>query len=368
LQFCSLVINYDLPWNPQRVEQRIGRCHRYGQQHDVVVINFLNERNQADRRVLELLTEKFNLFNGIFGASDDVLGTIESGVDFEKRILTIYQQCRTPDEIDFAFKALQTEMDAHIQTRMTDTRKLLLENFDEDVHERLRVQLSDAKAQLDRFSKRFWALTRFMLQERATFEEETLIFDLHHAPSPDISNGRYHLISKSAPRVVPIAQSLLAAQPRTDYGKFLYRLSHPLGEFVIDRAKELNTPVEKIVFDVSNHPTRLHVVETLRGKRGFLSLTALAIDSYEREEHLLFSAIDGKGQPIEHETCEKIFSCAGISAGTSAVPEAIVKRLMAEAERHAKATVSQSLEANNRHFSEAREKLEKWAEDIIVVV
>src|SRR5690606_921534 len=42
LQFCSLVLNYDLPWNPQRIEQRIGRCHRYGQKHDVVVINFLN--------------------------------------------------------------------------------------------------------------------------------------------------------------------------------------------------------------------------------------------------------------------------------------------------------------------------------------
>src|SRR5689334_12435345 len=69
LQFCSLVINYDLPWNPQRIEQRIGRCHRYGQKHDVVVINFLNERNEADRRVLELLTEKFSLFNGVFGAS-----------------------------------------------------------------------------------------------------------------------------------------------------------------------------------------------------------------------------------------------------------------------------------------------------------
>src|SRR5690606_31740264 len=92
LQFCSLVINYDLPWNPQRIEQRIGRCHRYGQKHDVVVINFLNERNEADRRVLELLEQKFNLFSGVFGASDEVLGTIESGVDFEKRIAEIYQK------------------------------------------------------------------------------------------------------------------------------------------------------------------------------------------------------------------------------------------------------------------------------------
>ena len=76
LQFCSLVINYDLPWNPQRIEQRIGRCHRYGQKHDVVVINFLNERNAADQRVVELLGEKFNLFSGVFGATDEVLGTL----------------------------------------------------------------------------------------------------------------------------------------------------------------------------------------------------------------------------------------------------------------------------------------------------
>jgi superfamily II DNA/RNA helicase len=105
LQFCSLVINYGLPWNPQRIEQRIGRCHRYGQKYDVVVINFLNERNEADRRVLELLAEKFNLFSGVFGASDEVLGTIESGVDFEKRILAIYQECRTPKQIEAAFLA-----------------------------------------------------------------------------------------------------------------------------------------------------------------------------------------------------------------------------------------------------------------------
>lgn len=78
LQFCSLVVNFDLPWNPQRIEQRIGRCHRYGQKHDVVVVNFLNRRNQADERVFELLSEKFNLFDGVFGASDQVLGALES--------------------------------------------------------------------------------------------------------------------------------------------------------------------------------------------------------------------------------------------------------------------------------------------------
>ncbi len=64
------------------------------------------------------ISEKFKLFSGVFGASDDVLGSIESGVDFEKRILGIYQQCRTPAEIDAAaFKLLQREMDEQIRTR-----------------------------------------------------------------------------------------------------------------------------------------------------------------------------------------------------------------------------------------------------------
>ena len=333
IQFCSLVINYDLPWNPQRVEQRIGRCHRYGQQHDVVVINFLNERNEADRRVLELLTEKFNLFNGVFGASDDVLGSIESGVDFEKRILSIYQECRTPAEIDMAFKTLQAEMDERIQARMTDTRKLLLENFDEEVHERLRIQLSDAKAQLDRFSKRFWSLTHFMLQECAQFDDAALAFDLTQPPTQAIAAGRYHLISKSTPSAIPhplpagvgihtipgdnkphtseTAEAEETSQEaRAEYGTFLYRLSHPLGEFVIDQAKALDTPPARIVFNVSQHATRLHIIEALRGKHGYLALTALAIESYEREEHLLFSAIDDQGLPLEQETCEKLFNCS----------------------------------------------------------
>ena len=69
LQFCNLVVNYDLPWNPQRIEQRIGRCHRYGQKFDVVVVNFLNKKNAADLRVYQLLDQKFRLFNGVFGAA-----------------------------------------------------------------------------------------------------------------------------------------------------------------------------------------------------------------------------------------------------------------------------------------------------------
>jgi len=362
LQFCSLVINYDLPWNPQRIEQRIGRCHRYGQRHDVVVINFLNERNQADRRVLELLGEKFNLFSGVFGASDEVLGTIDSGVDFEKRILAIYQECRTPEEIDSAFRTLQAEMDEQIRTRMDDTRRTLFEHFDEDVHQRLRLQLDDAKAQLDRFGQRFWSLTRFILDGRARFDDNALAFDLERSPRTEIAPGRYHLISKSHPK------STLGADDNgtEEQSQFLYRLSHPLGEHVVESAKAIATPSAQIVFDVANHPTRIHAVEALRGKNGFLTLTRLVVESYEREEYLLFSGFDNAGASLDQETMEKLFICSGQLKGDASIPSAEQQRLGAEAERHAKATVSRSLEQNSVHFNQAREKLEKWADDMVL--
>jgi len=358
LQFCSLVVNYDLPWNPQRIEQRIGRCHRYGQKHDVVVINFLNERNEADRRVLELLTEKFSLFNGVFGASDEVLGSIESGVDFEKRILAIYQECRTPEAIDAAFRALQAEMDEQIRSRLDDTRRALFEHFDEDVHQRLRLRLADARAQLDRVGRRFWSLTRFMLADRARFDEAALAFDLDRPPREDIPRGRYHLISKSHPHVDDGG----AGEP----SRFLYRLSHPLGEHVIEQGKAVATPAAEIAFDVSRHPTRLAVVEALRGRRGYLTLSRLTVDSYDREEYLLFSGFADAGAALDQETMEKLFLCSGRVVGANGTPERETQRLAGEAGRHAKATVSRSLEQNSKHFHEAREKLEKWADDMVL--
>jgi len=362
LQFCSLVVNYDLPWNPQRIEQRIGRCHRYGQRHDVVVINFLNERNEADRRVLELLTEKFSLFNGVFGASDQVLGSLESGVDFEKRILAIYQECRTPEAIDAAFHALQAEMDEQIRSRLDDTRRVLLEHFDEDVHQRLRLQLADTRAQLDRVGQRFWSLTRFMLGDRARFDETVLAFDLHRPPRDDIAPGRYHLISKGHAHMGVDGGANSGEEP----GRFLYRLSHPLGEYVVESGKALETPVAEIVFDVTNHPTKLTVVEALRGRRGHMTLTRLTVDSYDREEYLLFSGFEDGGTALDAETMEKIFLCGGRVVGTDGIPDRETQRLANEAERHAKATVSRSLEENSKHFHEAREKLEKWADDMVL--
>ncbi len=350
LQFCSLVLNYDLPWNPQRIEQRIGRCHRYGQKHDVVVINFLNERNEADRRVHELLSEKFNLFNGVFGASDEVLGSIESGVDFERRVLAIYQQCRSTDEIDAAFKQLQHEMEESIKVRMDDTRKVLMEQFDEDVHGRLKMRLSDARTNLDRIGRLFWTLTRFILSDYAAFDDDALTMDLERPPKNEFKSGRYHLISKSQPNVP---------------GDFLYRLSHPLGEWVIDAGKNCPAPVARVSFDVSHYPVKLSMIEALKGQSGWLHLQHLAIDSFDREEQLLFSAFTESGKSLDQETCERLFYCSATTEPLDGIAEGAKTRLGVECSLHAEAAVAVSLEDNNKLFSEERERLEKWAEDMV---
>ena len=351
MQFCSLVINYDLPWNPQRIEQRIGRCHRYGQKHDVVVVNFLNERNEADRRVHELLSEKFNLFDGVFGASDEVLGQIESGVDFEKRILSIYQRCRTPEEITAAFEQLQSEMDESIQSKMDETRQVLMEHFDEDVHAKLKMRLDDAKANLDRVGREFWSLTKVVLDKHASFSDDTLTFLLEQSPMEACKAGKYHLISKEQQNVT---------------GDYLYRLSHPLGEWSIGRGKEIETPVAKVKFDVSNYPAKVSLVEALKGKTGWLTLQRLVINSFDREEYLLFSAMDESGKSIDQETCQKLFHCNARVGESKDIVSDVVGRLKKESKLHAEATTAKSLEGNNALFNEERERLEKWSEDMVL--
>ncbi|GAB6267998.1 MAG: SNF2-related protein [Smithella sp.] len=350
LQFCSAIINFDLPWNPQRIEQRIGRCHRYGQKHDVVVINFLNERNEADRRVYELLEQKFNLFTGVFGASDDVLGAIDAGIDFERRILEIYQQCRTASEIRAAFKKLQAQLDDQIQTKMRDTRKILMEHFDEDVHERLKINIAGTREKLDRIGRLFWAVTKHALIHHADFDDKALAFQLNKTPMEEIPTGRYHMISKKQENIP---------------GTYLYRLSHPLGEHVLTECKSLTCPPAKLTFDISGHATRIALVEKIKNHSGWLKLQHLRIDSFDTEEYLLFSAVDDQGKSIDQETCQKLFNCEGtVDAQLPAMNDKERQRLDDDCRRHSDATIAVNLENNNKHYQEACIQLDKWAEDM----
>lgn len=352
LQFCSLVINYDLPWNPQRVEQRIGRCHRYGQKHDVVVINFLNKKNEADKRVLELLSDKFHLFDGLFGASDEVLGRIESGVDFEKRIAEIYNECRSEQEITQAFDALQKDLEESINTRMDETKDKLLEHFDEQIHELLKIQHEKAEQQLDRMQRLFWQLSEHLLQQYARFDTDALSFTLHSAPAAKIPIGRYELIQKGK---------------AADSNQFLYRMGHPLGEHVLDKGRRLITPIAEIVFDLSKHPSKISMLANTNEKTGWLELNQLTLQSFASEEHLVFTAVTDNGKVLDEEFCELLFRLHGQVADEEPnIASALDKQLATTAKRQLDARLSKALDENNEYFKRERLKLEAWAADMLL--
>ena len=350
LQFCSLVVNYDLPWNPQRIEQRIGRCHRYGQQHDVVVINFLNRANAADQRVFELLSEKFQLFQGLFGSSDEVLGALESGVDFERRIAGIYQSCRTPEEIDRAFAALQAELEEQIGTRMADTRTKLLEHFDAEVRERLRVSQEASAAYLDQAHRCFWNLTRHELAECATFDDNRLSFYLEQAPTecPDAESGLYQFLTPSS--VSGAGQG--------------YRLGHPLAEALVARAKSRPLPAASIQFRYSDFNGRIGLLEEQRGCSGWLAFSRLSVDALEEEDRLLFALLDATGQPLLPDLGPKLFQVPGTWKAATDAPPHITQALETGLHSQQKSALLEIEQRNARFFDEELEKLERWADDM----
>jgi superfamily II DNA/RNA helicase len=88
LQFCNHMINYDLPWNPMRLEQRIGRIHRYGQDRDVHIYNFAI-KGTIEEHIMSLLYDKIYLFEQVIGELDDILAELDIE-DMEEEIQTIF--------------------------------------------------------------------------------------------------------------------------------------------------------------------------------------------------------------------------------------------------------------------------------------
>jgi SNF2 family DNA or RNA helicase len=347
LQFCSLVINYDLPWNPQRIEQRIGRCHRYGQRHDVVVINFVNRKNAADERVYKLLDEKFKLFKGVFGASDEVLGSIESGMDFEKRIAAIYQTCRTTDEINTAFDNLQKEMDESIQSNLSETRQKLLENFDTEVHEKLKVNKKESQAHLDTYERWLWEVTRFYLGDDADFSEKEYSFTLKKNPFPgeNIDAGPYK-----------IGKNVEDAH--------IYRPGHSLAQKILAEIKSSETPVAEIAFDYKNNKSIISALVPLIGKQGALKMSNFSVGSFEEEDRLLATAVDASGEHIEQDIIKKLFSLPA----SKVMPATVTEGERNDLDRLEKDSVNlvseQIMKRNGEFFEQEVDKLDRWAEDM----
>ena len=346
LQFCSLVVNFDMPWNPQRIEQRIGRCHRYGQKHDVVVVNFVNQNNIADNRVYELLDSKFNLFDGVFGCSDEVLGAIDSGVGFEKRLNQIYQTCRTAQEIEAAFDELQKELEDVINERLKKTHRSLLENFDEEVVQKLKMRHIDDTKRVNTYNRTFWLLTNSVLSNQITeVDDNAMTFVLPNSPLPSIPNGRYILNKNSGE-------------------SHQLRIGHPLGEYIINEARKASATPLDICFRLDGHPIRKSLLEEQRGHSGV---------SY------VYKVVSWN----EHESQEDIICCTKNDVGVSLPDDFVRALLQVVPESYESTTITddasvadeletkltklkESLsERTNEYIVFEIDKFESWSEDVI---
>ena len=339
LQFCSLLINYDLPWNPQRVEQRIGRVHRYGQKNDVVVVNFINKGNRADERVFELLSEKFRLFEGVFGASDEILGSIESGVDIERHIHEIYQRCKSSDQIDAEFDLLQARFKTELEARTQETRRSVLENLDVDVVKHLNLTKERTEQHLNDYQEKLLLLARMMLPG-AHFEAHRVRHDGHW-------------------------YDVRWQESEQSHARFL-RPNEGLGGQLIAEARQAlpELPVATLEFDLNHTQGGQHAwLKSLAGQSGELRVDMLTLTAAkQRIEHLLIAAVSDGGQIFDPSSAERLLTLPArvLDIATELQAESVFKTLLAEQESQ---KFDAALQLNERFFSEETEKLEAWAED-----
>jgi superfamily II DNA/RNA helicase len=358
LQFCSLLVNYDLPWNPQRIEQRIGRCHRYGQKFDVVVVNFLNKKNAADVRVYQLLDEKFKIFDGVFGASDEVIGAIGNGVDFEKRIAQIYNDCRTTDEIQKAFDDLQEELKSSISEKIQSASSTLLEKFDEEVKEKLKTNFANAQKYLNVFEQKLWKTTQFFLDKNAIFDEENYSFSLINNPFPEenIHSGPYKILKSEEGH----RKSEIAVPEDTN----IYRIGHKLAQRILKTCMNLDIPMQEVVFDYTNTNTKITVLENRIGQSGWLKVEKLSVHSFDEEDFLLLACVNDDNEVIEKEVAERIFSLNATIQSEVSISKDEESLLSAEIDRQRDVILEENTERNREYFDAEMDKLDQWAEDM----
>lgn len=350
LQFCSMLINYDLPWNPQRVEQRIGRIHRFGQKYDVVIVNFFNEGNAAEARILELLENKFHLFDSVFGASDEVLGRIESGFDFEQEIAAIYDNYRTAEEINKAFEELEHKYADTVSKDMAEARTKVFDNLDPTVRDRLKSYDEQSGEVLNKFEQLLLLLTINRLQNHAQFDGDGRNFTLHKAPVDGIATGRYHF--KSSP----------------SENSRQYRYQSDLAKFVIDSSMNADTPYQELVFEISKSERVSSRMRKLAGQSGVLTVRGLtfmmkANDSDISESYLLSVGTTDRGEQLNQEDVAemmdlRVLECRDGVAG-------ITPDIFAEAlEKQKRALEKEVQHRNSSYYNQQEELLESQILDL----
>jgi superfamily II DNA or RNA helicase len=366
LQFCETVINYDLPWNPQRIEQRIGRCHRYSQQRDVTVVNFIARDNEAHRLTFEILSQKLDLFGRVLDASDHVLHEPRTdtpellvsalSVEFESDLRSIYSRSRTLDEVTREIAALRDKISERrdaFEKEYERTSQIIESRFDENVRrvfKRLREDLPRSLADLDRDIADLvdGYLTARAVAYRRSDESGRVVFDVASgAVLPvEVGDGRRFATGD--------ARSLTDAEP--------LNLVHPLVRAAIVHARTWSDG-ESIKLQLS--PDSSPELMALAEKVGLLCVVLVDYVGFEPVQRLVAAAVVG-GTPMDPSLATKLMRLQASASPALKVP--MEAQWLDDAVDEAVFVDQRQVEeGEQKHFEEAIGQLERFVEDKILV-
>jgi hypothetical protein len=365
LQFCETVINYDLPWNPQRIEQRIGRCHRYSQQRDVTVVNFIARDNEAHRLTFEILSQKLDLFGKVLDASDHVLHEPRTdapeilvsalSVEFESDLRSIYSRSRTLDEVTREIAALRDKISERRDAYGKEyerTSQIIESRFDENVRKvfkRLREDLPDSLADFDRDLADLvdGYLTTCAVAYHRSDKAGRVVFDVAPGALPvEIGDGRRFATGDA--RGLTDAESL--------------NLVHPLVRAAIAKARAWS----------GGGCVTLHLppgsspdLAALAGKEGLICVVLVDYLGFEPVQRLIAAAVVSD-TPIDPSLAAKIVRLRASDGPVFKVP--VDAQWLDDAVDEAVFVDQRQVEGGEqKHFEQAIGQLERFVEDKILV-
>jgi Helicase conserved C-terminal domain/SNF2-related domain len=365
LQFCETVINYDLPWNPQRIEQRIGRCHRYSQQRDVTVVNFLARDNEAHRLTFEILSQKLDLFGKVLDASDHVLHEPRTNapeivvsavsLEFENDLRNIYSRSRTLEEVTREIAALRDKIavrrDAY-EREYERTSQIIESRFDEEVRRvfrRLREEVPKGLLQLD---SDISDLVDGYLRSRNIHYTRTrtggrVFFEVAGDAALPVEIGAVRRFATGDARGLKDAQAL--------------NLLHPLVRAAIEDARTWPGGSVELMLPADAGQD----LAALAGQTGVLAVAVVDYAGFEPVQRLVSAAVVGES-PIDPSLATHIARLpandgqhVGVNADQTLIDDALDEAVFVdqrEAEKREQA-----------HFEQAIGQLERFVEDKILV-
>ncbi len=366
LQFCETVINYDLPWNPQRIEQRIGRCHRYSQQRDVTVVNFIARDNEAHRLTFEILSQKLDLFGRVLDASDHVLHEARTdtpellvsalSVEFESDLRSIYSRSRTLDEVTREIAALREKVSERrdaFEREYERTSQIIESRFDENVRrvfkrlqEELPKSLADFDSDLADLVEGY--LTSCGVKHRRSDETGRVVFDVEPAVALPMEVGGARRFATGDARILTDAESL--------------NLVHPLVRAAIAHARTWSGG-GTVTLHLS--PGSSWELAAMTGKAGHICVVLVDYPGFEPVQRLVAAAVVG-GTPINPLLAAELLRLQATDGREFNIP--VEAQLLDDAVDEAVFVDQRQVEeGEQKHFEEVVGQLERFVEDKILV-